>query len=249
MPARQIHPCLWLVGSGTDEDAFTDRYDSHCYLVWDGTTGFLVDAGTGRGADRWLTNIAEVCDPRSLSGLLLTHYHADHAGGAAAARAAGLHVAAHPLTVAALRTGDEEHTQVRRARDAGVYPANYHLPAAEIDELATGRLTLSESMTLDVIDAPGHCDGHLVLLTRLDTAAALLSGDCLFAGGQISLQPIPDCRLDAYAETVIGLADLEPDLLLPGHGDLLLSGAAAVVERAADAFRHMVPPPNLLTPW
>ena len=249
MPPRQIHEVVWLVGSGTDEDAYTDSYDCHCYLVWDGAAGFLVDAGTGRAADQWWSNIADVCDPGRLDSVLLTHYHADHAGGAAFARDATVPVAAHPATVEALRTGDEDRTQLRRAREAGVYPADYSLRPADLESLSLGVHRLSAHMSVEVIDAPGHCDGHLVFLLHIGGDLLLFSGDCLFAGGKVSIQPIPDCRVDAYASTVIKLAERRPDALLPGHGELVLAGAADAAEKAADAFRRLIPPPNLLTPW
>ena len=120
MSARPVLDGVWLVGSGTDEAALTDPHDCHCYLLWDGDGGFLVDAGTGLGAGRWLDNVREVCDPSRLGGVLLTHYHADHAGGSAAAREAGLPVLGHPLTAAALATADEDRTQLARARTAGI---------------------------------------------------------------------------------------------------------------------------------
>ncbi len=248
MSARPVVDGVWMVGSGTDEAALTDPHDCHCYLVWDGEGGFLVDAGTGIGAARWLRNVEEVCDPARLGGVLLTHYHADHAGGSAAARAAGLPVLAHPLTAEALATGDEDRTQVARARAVGVYPPGYRLRPAEVQTVEAGTRLSSGGVTLEVIDAPGHCDGHVVFL--LDAPGRpLVSGDCLFAGGRVGLQAIPDCRLVPYAETVGALADRSPDVLLPGHGDLVLEGAAPAVRRAAEAFARLVPPPNFLTAW
>jgi glyoxylase-like metal-dependent hydrolase (beta-lactamase superfamily II) len=246
--ARPLLDGVWLVGSGTDEAALTDPHDCHCYLLWDGEGGFLVDAGTGLGAARWLGNVREVCDPSFLGGVLLTHYHADHAGGAAAASAAGLAVLGHPLTAAALAVADEERTQLARARAAGVYPADYRLPPAEVAPLRGGARLRSGAVSVEVLDAPGHCDGHVVFL--LDTlGGVLLSGDCLFSGGRVSLQAIPDCRLVDYASTVGALAERSPDVLLPGHGDLVLSGAAHDAHRAASAFARLIPPPNFLLPW
>jgi glyoxylase-like metal-dependent hydrolase (beta-lactamase superfamily II) len=247
--ARQVLDRVWMVGSGTDEAAFTDPHDCHCYLVWDGHDGFLVDCGTGLGAGRWIDNVREVCDPARLGGVLLSHYHADHAGGAASARELGLPVLAHPVTAQALRTGDEAATQLHRARDAGVYPVDYRLRPADVDALAVGAVLSCGDVSIEVVDAPGHCDGHVVFVLDAAPGPVLLSGDCLFAHGKVSMQAIPDCRLVPYADTVVSLAARRPDALLPGHGDVVVSGAAEVVERAAGAFRRLVPPPNLLQPW
>jgi glyoxylase-like metal-dependent hydrolase (beta-lactamase superfamily II) len=246
MAARQVLDNVWLVGSATDEAANTDPYDCHCYLLWDGTGGFLVDAGTGRGAERWLANVREVCDPLSLGGVLLTHYHADHSGGGAAAVKAGLTLLAHRTTAEALHRADEERTQLRRAREAGIYPADYHLAAAPVQSVEDGQVMISGGMTVRVVDAPGHCDGHVVFLLATAGRMTLLSGDCVFAGGRVSMQAIPDCRLDVYAETVVKLAELGTDALLPGHGELVLHGACSGLLDAAASFRRLVPPPNLL---
>lgn len=246
MTAREILDTVWLVGSGTDSDASTDPHDCHCYLVWDGTGGFLVDAGTGRGARQWLDNVAEICDPSQLGGVLVTHYHADHAGGSAAARGAGLSVLASPVTVDALAAADEERTALARARAAGVYPPDYHLTAAVLDRVEAGESVTSAGVSLDVIDASGHCDGHLVFRYRVGEQVILFSGDCLFSGGRVSMQAIPDCRLDRYAETVIELAQDDIDVLLPGHGEMVLASAGDDVRRAAESFRRLVPPLNFL---
>lgn len=248
MSARPVVDGVWMVGSGTDPTALTDPHDCHCYLIWDGDGGFLVDAGTGLGAARWLSNVREVCDPARLGGLLLTHYHADHAGGAAAAREAGLAVWGHPLTVAALATADEERTQLARARTVGVYPPDYRLRPAEVRPLPGGARLTSGGVAVEVIDAPGHCDGHLVFLVEAP-GDPMLSGDCMFSGGRVGLQAIPDCRLVEYADTVAALAARAPDVLLPGHGDLVLGRAAADLDRAAEAFARLVPPPNFLVAW
>lgn len=248
MSARPVLDGIWLVASGTDEEALTDPHDSHGYLLWDGEGGFLVDAGTGLGAGRWLDNVREVCDPALLGGVLLTHYHADHAGGAAAAQEAGLTVLGHPLTAAALASADEDRTQLARARAVGVYPHDFRLRPAQVQPVAGGTRLTSGGVTVEVIDAPGHCDGHIVFLLEA-LGGVLLSGDCLFAGGRVGLQAIPDCRLTDYADTVATLAHLDADVLLPGHGDLVLGGAADGVRRAATSFARLVPPPNFLVAW
>lgn len=247
MSARQLLDRIWLVGSGTDRAAFTDDHDCHCYLVFDGSSGFLIDAGTGRAAQQWLANVSEVCALDDLAGVILTHYHADHAGGAAAARRAGLAVFGHPLTAAALASADETVTSLAIARDVGVYPADYRLEPAQIEPLTVGRPLRAATVTLDILDAPGHSDGHVVVRGRAEDRSVLFSGDCLFAQGRVSIQALHDCRLERYAETVISLAATHTDALLAGHGDIVLAGAQDGIERAAQHFRRLVPPPNQLS--
>lgn len=244
MKPKHLTDGVWLVGSGTDDDVLTDPHDCHTYLLWDGRSGFVVDCGTGLGFDRWAESVAQLCDPLSLQGCLVTHYHADHAGGAARLRDLGIAVFASPETVAALAHGDEECTQVRAARQAGIYPDTYRLRAADLQAIPE-TLTLG-AFTVRTVQTPGHCDGHLVFVASIGSKQVLFSGDCLFAGGLVSMQAIPDCRLDRYAASVIELARRHVDVLLPGHGDLVLSTASEHVRRAARSFSHLIPPPNFL---
>jgi glyoxylase-like metal-dependent hydrolase (beta-lactamase superfamily II) len=94
--------------------------------------------------------------------------------------------------------------------------------------------------------SPGHCDGHLCFLVEHAGRRSLCTGDAIFHGGRVSIQPIPDCRPYAYARTAERLAELDVDALLPGHGDIALDGAAAHLTAAADSFRRLVTPPNIV---
>ncbi|WBB80345.1 MBL fold metallo-hydrolase [Micromonospora sp. WMMD882] len=248
MGAVEIVDSVWLVGSGTQPDALTDPHDCHCYLIWDGADGLLVDTGTGLGAQTWLANVAEVCDPGALAGAVVTHYHADHAGGAAAAGAVGLPVIASAETGAALSSGDESRTSLAAARAAGIYPPGYRLSPVTVDRVVgDGDTVHAGRLAVEIVAAPGHCDGHLVVLARVAGRDILFGGDCLFAGGRVSMQAIHDCRLDRYAETVVALAGRDVDVLLPGHGEPVLRDAGTEIREAADSFRRLVPPPNVLT--
>jgi len=247
MTARRITDTVWAVG-GADGPERTSAYDGTQYLLWDGADGLLIDVGTGLGSDAWLANVAEVCGDAAPFGAFVSHYHADHAGGAAAATRTGIDVYAGAATAAALAIGDEQATSLERARRAGVYPPDYRLTAApEVRILPDSAALTIGSFAVTVLDAPGHCDGHLVFLVDHGGQRSLFSGDTLFAGGKVSIQAIPDCRLDLYSDTVRGLAELQADQLFPGHGAPVLSGASADIERAAESFRRLIPPPNLLT--
>lgn len=248
MPGIQLSPFVWVVGTAERGLAFTDEYDCVQYLWWDGTHGVLVDAGSGRGTGAWLDNVREIAPLDSLTGVLLTHYHADHCGGAAAAADAGLRVFGDPLTAQALSSGDEEITSLARARAAGVYPSSFTIRATDrVQPLADGTTVCVGQGQFTAISTPGHCDGHLVYSVQTGARRALFSGDVIFAGGLVSIQAIEDCRLVEYADTVIGLAELGIDELYPGHSDAVLLDADRQIDRAAHWFKRLIPPPNLLS--
>jgi hypothetical protein len=46
--------------------------------------------------------------------------------------------------------------------------------------------------------------------------------------------------------TLIALDARDIDVWLPGHGPFVLGDARAGLRRAADSFRRLVPPPNIL---
>lgn len=250
MTAVRITQAVWLVGTPEEgSPAYTSRFDCNQYLVAEEDDAFLIDAGTGIAGTTWLENATEVLPLSRIRGLIVTHYHADHAGGAAAAARAGIRVWGTPATTEALRAGDEETTQLARARQAGVYPED--LRAEPVD----AAYSLEENQTLPIGDgllrilwSPGHCDGHLVVEHEKRDMSDLFTGDVLFAGGRISMQALPDCRLRAYADSVIALDEIRAAALFPGHGPSVLDGAHKDISLAADSFRKLIPPPNLLIP-
>ncbi|WP_308800027.1 MBL fold metallo-hydrolase [Agromyces silvae] len=250
MSAVRLGEYVWLVGTPDEQSpAFTSPYDSNQYLLWTGTRGVLIDAGTGLAADAWYANVAAVADPGAIDVVLVTHYHGDHAGGAAAAAAYGWTIAADEVTANALAAGDETVTQVARARELGIYPPEFSLTAHAPERvLGDGEQIDLPGIRVTSIAAPGHCDGHVVFLVEGTAGRALFTGDVLFAGGLVSLQAIPDCRLDRYAESVIALAALGVDQLFPGHGRPVLHDAGTEVRAAAASFERLIPPRNVLNP-
>lgn len=247
MSAVRLNEFVWVVGTPEAGQAYTSSFDCIQYLVWDGANGVLIDVGSGLGRTNWLSNISSVATPASLAGAFISHYHGDHAGGASSAAEEGFALWGSRETAESLAMGDENVTQIARAREAGIYPPEFHLqPTPGIQVLTGGEQLHLGHIAVSAIDAPGHCDGHLVFLLEVGGRRMLFSGDVIFSGGRISMQAIPDCRLDKYAETVIGLARLEVDELYPGHGEAVLAGAGPQLAAAAASFARLVPPPNLL---
>lgn len=132
---------------------------------------------------------------RRLVGILLTHHHPDHAGGAAFfAAELGLPLWAHPMT---------------RAR----------LPDATVArELADGDVLVLDGPTperWEVLHTPGHAPGHVCVYER--SRGHLIAGDMVASEGTILVEPV-DGDMALYIEQLERLRSLGPKTVLPAHG-------------------------------
>ena len=59
-------------------------------------------------------------------------------------------------------------------------------------------------------------------------------------------QNIHDCKIDVYAESIFKVEKADFDALLPGHLQISLNEGKSHVIQAADAFRKLGVPPNLV---
>ncbi len=242
---------VYVVGGGSTLGfGLSNAPDCHVYLIDGGEELALVDCGMAEGdsVDRIARNIeAEGLDLGRLRRLILTHYHMDHAGGAARFREQfGLDVLAPTGAVAALRTGDERAVALDVAKRAGYYAADYRFEPVEVDrELTEGDHVRLGNLQLEVYDTPGHCDGHASYLLVGRSRRYLFAGDAVFHGGRIVLQNIHDCSIHRSATSVEKLVGLDFETLLPGHGAIAVDDGPSHVRLAADAFNSLFVPKNL----
>ncbi len=249
----QLQQGIHLVGSGIMGFGLSDPYDCHVFLIDGGTELALIDVGAGMGVDRIIENIVRSgFDPKNVRTVILTHGHADHAGGLAPLCRAleRPSVVGSSVTRGRLEGADEHAVGLDIAKSAGYYPTDYVLEPHAVDrEVGSGDRIEVGQLTLEVIETPGHCDGHLSLLVESRGKRSLFSGDSIFFGGSILLQNVPDCRLDAQIDSLRRLRPLAIDCLFPSHLAFSLENGQRHIERANCALDGMLIPNQLVSAW
>ncbi|MHB8590050.1 MAG: MBL fold metallo-hydrolase [Candidatus Dormibacteraceae bacterium] len=238
----KLSPDVYLVGGGNLGFNISDPGDCHVYVIDGGDELAVIDSGVGAGVEQILDNIrADGLDVDRIGHLIVTHYHADHAGGLGGLRRlTGARTYASVGCAPAIANGDEEAIALAHAKRGGFYPPDYKFDACPIDhaydeddEIRVGDLRLI------AINTPGHCAGHSSLLLQGRDRTYLFSGDSLFWGGTVILQNIPDCSLQDTVASVEKLASLEFDALLPGHLTISLKDGKRHAAAAAATVRSL----------
>jgi hydroxyacylglutathione hydrolase len=183
------------------------------YLVED----VLIDAG--RSWDK--RRIFKELEGREISLLALTHVHPDHQGAAkAVCEARGVPLACHADDVEAMEgkrpvqeasTSNPINRIIRSIWEGPPYRVERVLQ--EGDEVAGFR----------VIHAPGHARGEVIFFRESDRVA--ICGDVIrnmsYATGLPGIKEPPEIFTYDMVEnrrSIRKLAELEPSLILPGHG-------------------------------
>lgn len=238
------------------------RTQTNAYLVRDGSSWILVDAGWQNDAARIQAAARSLLGPdEAPSAILLTHAHPDHEGSARElAHAWGCPVFAHPAEIP-LATGDF----AAMGRYAGPLDRWLILPVMRAigerrREAVLARSSLAgfvqplrpEGVIPGIggwhwIPTPGHTPGHVAYVRASDRV--VISGDAILTlrvnawsgillGRQGLSGPPWYTTWDRHAaiDSIGAIADLEPSVLAAGHG-LPLAGPGTAAAVAAFAVR------------
>ena len=207
----------------------------HCYLAG----GTLFDTGLGLGEAPWAS--------AGIERIAITHFHPDHVGGAGAAAQA---------TGAPVYQGGLDYAQCERVWGSSDWPERiaawfirHGVPATEVRDLieeghafapfiryALDPELLYEGSTLDgweVVELPGHADGHLGFLRE----GVLIGGDHLLDKISPAIGLYPESRPDPLGDYLASLErtiELAPHIVYPGHGEPIRAPDA----RAAELIEH-----------
>ena len=202
---------------------------ANVYLLLDSALT-LVDSGMPGSAGTILTYI-EALDPPAgdLARIVLTHHHLDHVGGLAALQACtSAQVLAHAGDAPVI-SGEVPPPQAQGALTRLLFRLVARLtPQAE--PVPVDR-TLHEGDPLDllggatVVHVPGHTPGSIAL--HFPSERLLICGDVInHRGSQLGPPPKPFTEdMDQAIASLHRLAELDFDVLCPGHGPPLVGGA------------------------
>jgi glyoxylase-like metal-dependent hydrolase (beta-lactamase superfamily II) len=230
-------PGLYLSGGGRLGPGLTNPYDCNVYLVTMGRQALVVDSGCGLDTRRLADRIISQADGRPVAGILLTHAHADHAGGAAElAVLLSTGVYAGARTARLVAAGDHDQLGLTRAIRAGIYPPDYRFPPAPGVRDAAELLAGLTAIRAKALPTPGHSRDHTCYLLDAGQHRYLLSGDLVFARGRIALLGADDADIPALHDSLGQLRSRMPDVLLPGHGVPVLADACWHLDQALHEF-------------
>lgn len=198
--------------------------ETNAYLIAeDDGKGLLVDAPPD--PDEIGKHIARL--DVAVIGIVLTHGHIDHTGGAGKLAASGAVTYVHPaddyLTL--------HPTEQLRMMFGMTPPGSYEVPD-RIEDLEHAQTLVFAGVSLEVRHTPGHTPGHCCFYW--EDEGTLFSGDQLFAGsiGRTDLLGGSFQQLvESMRDQVMTLDD--DVLVLPGHGAETTIGR----ERTENPFR------------
>lgn len=158
--------------------------------------------------------IFEYLENRSLTpaAIVCTHGHSDHIAGNAPLKQRW---PACPLVIGA---GDAEKLTNPALNLSAAFGFSLLSPPAD-RTLREGERFEAAGLELDVLEAPGHSVGHIVLVCKQTEPWRVFGGDVLFAGS-IGRTDFPDGSFDQLQSAIHDKLFTLPDdtIVLPGHG-------------------------------
>jgi glyoxylase-like metal-dependent hydrolase (beta-lactamase superfamily II) len=190
------------------------RLGVNVYLIDGGNEFLLIDIGFLDTVDEIVELIRQMDFNLSTCKMIIaTHADADHIQGVARARdLLRTRVAAHPLSVGPLETGDEILTYATIKAQGIEIP----MPPCKIDLLLDEGDTVEVgSLRLQVWHSPGHTPGHL----SFKMGNLLFSGDNIYKDSCVGVidahhgSNIPD-----FLNSLQRIREDDAEFLLPSHG-------------------------------
>jgi glyoxylase-like metal-dependent hydrolase (beta-lactamase superfamily II) len=182
-------------------------------MTFTGTCAYVVGAGKvaiiDPGPDKTdhITALLDALRNETITAILVTHTHKDHAPGARALKdATGARIYGCPPCAPASLSGPGVTLRLDAAHDLD------HAPDMVMQD---GDTVEFEGFTLVCVETPGHTQNHLAF--ALPEEGALFSGDHVMAWSTSVVAP-PDGKMQDYMASLKKLRERDDRIYWPGHG-------------------------------
>jgi glyoxylase-like metal-dependent hydrolase (beta-lactamase superfamily II) len=163
----------------------------------------LVDTGSGIAPNEVAPQLEQLSlRIEKISKAVMTHGHIDHIGGLT-------EIVEHCSPRVLVHQNDSEALSSLRIKSIGYLN--------EGDTIRLGRRELK------VLHTPGHTEGSICLYDK----ELILTGDTVFPGGYFGRTDLPSGDWRKLVDSLDRLSRLDVRVMLPGHGEPLLSDASS----------------------
>jgi hydroxyacylglutathione hydrolase len=214
--------------------------DAHVYVIGKPSSRDLsiIDAGLmGKGAYKLQAFEKAGIKREDIKRVIMTHTHLDHIGCLAEIRKEIPHAElwVHDREAEPLEKGDER-TVYGMEMFRGMCQSQYGLKPGyftfKVDRRLQGdeRLEIG-SMAWEVLHIPGHSAGSIALYER--TKKVLIPGDVVYADYAIGRFDLHGADAPELKNSLIRLAELDVEILLPGHNRVVKDLPAGYISDTA----------------
>ena len=217
--------------------------DSHVYIIGKPESNDLsmIDAGlVGKGRYK-LDSIKDLgIDLKDIKRIIMTHTHLDHISclGEIKEEIPDLELWVHSIEAEYLERGDEravygmEMFKNMCQTQYGLRDGMFELPVDR--KLNDGELLETGGMSWEVIHIPGHSAGAIALYDR--SRKILVPGDVVYADYAIGRFDLFGADPAQHRDSLYRLAELDVDMLLPGHNRIMTSVPDGYIRDTAEQW-------------
>jgi len=215
----QILKNLYQVSGDQGGLTWTESYsgfdDCNTYVLDTGKGLLLFDCGCGETLGQIFDNMQYWgLNPEDIKYCLITHPHYDHAAAAHLLQERGIPLLAHRNTADAIAAGDE--------RCCGYLYHKTFTPCTVDRELVDGEVLELLDVRIEVMHLPGHSMGCTAYLFTHEDKRVVVSADVIgtLNVGDFGWSGSIDFDKTIYLESLRRFAQVDSDIMLPGHGPI-----------------------------
>lgn len=193
--------------------AFMGISPPNVYLAVGDVGAAFIDTGFNKQEDiKVRMDYLESIGNPEVIGIILTHRHLDHMGGATHfQKTTGAPLLSSPIEKEVIDTILERQSETPQA-----YNSVNHGDALNLG-----------GITLEFVHGPGHTMGSMAVYAR--EQKALFTGDTILGFGTTAINP-DDGNMKQYLETLENFLQYELNFILPGHGNMISNPQAKINE-------------------